>query len=71
MEEGVRYAKQRRQFGVPLSKHQAVHSIVCIKSVMRAAPDGAGRRAPDNSELNPFDRPGGAPNRCLVVLYTV
>ncbi len=32
-------------------------SIVCIKSVVRAAPDGVGRRTPDNSELNPFDRP--------------
>lgn len=35
----------------------AFHSIVCIKSVVRAAPDGIGRRTPDNSELNPFDRP--------------
>ncbi|KJS29499.1 MAG: hypothetical protein VR64_20215 [Desulfatitalea sp. BRH_c12] len=34
-----------------------VHSIVCIKSVVRTAPDGVGRRTPDNSELNPFDRP--------------
>lgn len=34
-----------------------LHSIVCIKSVVRAAPDGIGRRTPDNSELNPFDRP--------------
>jgi len=33
------------------------HAIVCIKSVVRAAPDGVGRRTPDNSELNPFDRP--------------
>ncbi len=35
----------------------AIHSIVCIKSVVRAAPDGAGPRTPDNCELNPFDRP--------------
>ncbi len=35
----------------------AIHSIVCIKSVVRAAPDGVGRRTPSNSELNPFDRP--------------
>lgn len=35
----------------------SIHSIVCIKSVVRAAPDGVGRRTPDNSELNPFDRP--------------
>ena len=35
----------------------AIHSIVCIKSVVRAAPDGVGRRTPENSELNPFDRP--------------
>ncbi len=33
------------------------HSIVCIKSVVRAAPNGVGKRTPDNSELNPFDRP--------------
>lgn len=33
------------------------HTIVCIKSVIRQAPDGVGRRTPDNSELNPFDRP--------------
>lgn len=33
------------------------HSIVCIKSVIRQAPNGVGRRTPDNSELNPFDRP--------------
>ncbi len=31
--------------------------IVCIKSVIRSAPDGVGRRTPENSELNPFDRP--------------
>ncbi|MBT8342393.1 MAG: electron transfer flavoprotein subunit beta/FixA family protein, partial [Desulfatitalea sp.] len=35
----------------------AFHTIVCIKSVMRAASKGAGRRTPENSELNPFDRP--------------
>ncbi len=35
----------------------AFHSIVCIKSVIRSAPDGVGRRTPENSELNPFDRP--------------
>lgn len=35
----------------------ALHSIVCIKSVVRTAPDGVGRRTPENSELNPFDRP--------------
>lgn len=35
----------------------AFHAIVCIKSVIRAAPDGVGLRTPDNSELNPFDRP--------------
>lgn len=35
----------------------SVDSIVCIKSVVRAAPDGVGRRTPENSELNPFDRP--------------
>jgi electron transfer flavoprotein beta subunit len=35
----------------------AVNSIVCIKSVVRAAPNGVGRRTPENSELNPFDRP--------------
>ncbi len=33
------------------------HAIVCIKSVIRQAPNGVGRRTPDNSELNPFDRP--------------
>lgn len=33
------------------------HSIVCIKSVVRSAPNGVGKRTPDNSELNPFDRP--------------
>jgi electron transfer flavoprotein beta subunit len=33
------------------------NSIVCIKSVVRAATDGVGRRTPENSELNPFDRP--------------
>jgi electron transfer flavoprotein beta subunit len=35
----------------------AIHSIVCIKSVVRTAPDGVGRRTPENSELNPYDRP--------------
>ncbi len=34
-----------------------VHIIVCIKSVVKAAPRGKARRTPDNSELNPFDRP--------------
>ncbi|RJQ82715.1 MAG: electron transfer flavoprotein subunit beta/FixA family protein [Desulfobacteraceae bacterium] len=34
-----------------------MHIIVCIKSVIRTAPEGVGRRSPDNSELNPFDRP--------------
>lgn len=35
----------------------SVHIIVCIKSVVNAAPRGVIRRTPDNSELNPFDRP--------------
>ena len=35
----------------------SVHSIVCIKSVVRAAPKGVAKRTPENSELNPFDRP--------------
>jgi electron transfer flavoprotein beta subunit len=35
----------------------SVHIIVCIKSVVNAAPRGAPRRTPENSELNPFDRP--------------
>lgn len=34
-----------------------MHIIVCIKSVIRTAPNGVGRRTPENSELNPFDRP--------------
>lgn len=34
-----------------------LHIIVCIKSVIRTAPNGVGRRTPDNSELNSFDRP--------------
>ena len=34
-----------------------VHIIVCIKSVVKAAPKGVARRTPENSELNPFDRP--------------
>lgn len=33
------------------------HIIVCIKSVVRSAPAGIARRTPQNSELNPFDRP--------------
>ena len=33
-----------------------LHMIVCIKSVVKAAPKGVARRTPDNSELNPFDR---------------
>jgi electron transfer flavoprotein beta subunit len=33
------------------------HIIVCIKSVVRSAPGGIARRQPENSELNPFDRP--------------
>lgn len=28
LEEGVRYARQRRQFGVPLSKHQAIQMMI-------------------------------------------
>jgi electron transfer flavoprotein beta subunit len=35
----------------------SVHIIVCIKSVVRHAPDGSIKRTADNSELNPFDRP--------------
>ena len=35
----------------------SVHMIVCIKSVVREAPQGVGRRTPENSELNPYDRP--------------
>jgi len=31
--------------------------IVCIKSVVTAAPKGVARRTPENSRLNPFDRP--------------
>ncbi len=34
-----------------------IHIIVCIKSVVKAAPKGVARRTPENSELNPFDRP--------------
>ena len=35
----------------------SIHIIVCIKSVVKSAPKGKARRTPDNSELNPFDRP--------------
>jgi electron transfer flavoprotein beta subunit len=35
----------------------SVHIIVCIKSVVKAAPQGVVKRTSDNSELNPFDRP--------------
>ncbi len=35
----------------------SVHIIVCIKSVVKVAPGGVTRRTPENSELNPFDRP--------------
>lgn len=35
----------------------SVHIIVCIKSVVKAAPKGVARRTPENSELNLFDRP--------------
>jgi electron transfer flavoprotein beta subunit len=35
----------------------SVHIIVCIKSVVKAAPKGVAKRTPENSELNPFDRP--------------
>jgi electron transfer flavoprotein beta subunit len=35
----------------------SVHIIVCIKSVVKAAPQGVAMRTPENSELNPFDRP--------------
>ncbi len=34
-----------------------VHIMVCIKSVVKAARGGVAKRTPDNSELNPFDRP--------------
>lgn len=34
-----------------------VHIIVCIKSVVKAATRGVAKRVPENSELNPFDRP--------------
>lgn len=34
-----------------------VHIVVCIKSVVKEAPKGVARRTPENSELNPFDRP--------------
>ncbi len=32
LEEGVRYAKQRRQFGVPLSRHQAIQMMLADMS---------------------------------------
>jgi electron transfer flavoprotein beta subunit len=35
----------------------SVHIIVCVKSVVKAAPKGVAKRTPENSELNPFDRP--------------
>jgi len=35
----------------------SIHIIVCIKSVVKTAPKGVARRTPENSELNPFDRP--------------
>lgn len=35
----------------------SLHIIVCIKSVVKAAPKGVAKRTPENSELNPFDRP--------------
>lgn len=35
----------------------SVHIIICIKSVVRSALGGQAQRTPDNSELNPFDRP--------------
>jgi electron transfer flavoprotein beta subunit len=35
----------------------SVHVVVCIKSVVKAAPKGVAKRTPENSELNPFDRP--------------
>jgi electron transfer flavoprotein beta subunit len=35
----------------------SVHIIVCIKSVVKEAPKGVAKRTPENSELNPFDRP--------------
>jgi alkylation response protein AidB-like acyl-CoA dehydrogenase len=28
LEEGVRYAKQRKQFGVPIAKHQAIQMMI-------------------------------------------
>jgi electron transfer flavoprotein beta subunit len=34
-----------------------VHIMVCIKSVLKTALQGSAKRTPDNSELNPFDRP--------------
>ncbi len=34
-----------------------MHTIVCIKSVLRSAPAGATGRTRENSELNLFDRP--------------
>ena len=33
------------------------HIIVCIKSVVTGAPSGVVKRTPQNSRLNPFDRP--------------
>jgi len=35
----------------------SLNIIVCIKSVVRSAPQGIARRTPDNCELNLFDRP--------------
>ena len=35
----------------------SVHIVVCIKSVVKKAPRGVATRTPENSELNPFDRP--------------
>jgi electron transfer flavoprotein beta subunit len=41
----------------PTNPINPMHIIVCIKSVIRTALNGVGRRTPENSDLNPFDRP--------------
>jgi electron transfer flavoprotein beta subunit len=50
-------SQETETFNIVSGDIVSVHIIVCIKSVVKAAPKGVAKRTPENSQLNPFDRP--------------
>jgi alkylation response protein AidB-like acyl-CoA dehydrogenase len=59
LEEAVRYAKQRRQFGVPIAKHQAVQMMIAdMATQVDAARLMAYRAALLRDQGKPFSQAG-------------